>query len=289
MSALRARVRQHDVHAWVRGFIDALEQPSVGTRPAQLLDADGISRVAQRMRAAKHLHLILDYDGTLVPFSSRPELAEPDGELLELLQGLCNRDSISVHIVSGRDRHTVEKWLGAVNADLYAENGWWHRTRTGEWQAAHEDAGTDWKEHLRPILEDFAARTPGAFIEEKTMAFAWHYQGAASEFGMQQAQELRLHLGQLSKEAEVEMLPGAHVVEVRRHGVKKGTLVPTALAQRPGLVVAVGDDRSDEDLYAAVPSDGMSIHVGAVPTRARYRMENPQALRGLLRALLLSS
>jgi len=290
MTLLRARVGKMDVHAWVNTFLTELNTGGdVANRP-RALEGDVMLDVLQRLRPAEHLHLIMEYDGALVPFSPHPEQAMPDAELMELLQALCSHPSISVHVVSGRDRQTLERWLGGLALSLYAENGWWQRQVGGTWQTAHEDSGgNDWKDHLRPILKDFTDRTPGSFVEEKSMAVAWHYQDAEQSFGMQQAQELRLHLGQLVREAEVEVQPLARVVEVRRLGMNKGALVPAALAARPGMVVAVGDDHSDEELYAAVPADGVSIHLGPLPTRAHYRMHNPTGLRQFLRALLLSS
>jgi trehalose 6-phosphate synthase/phosphatase len=54
------------------------------------------------------------------------------------------------------------------------------------------------------------------------------------------------------------------------------------------LVVAVGDDRTDEDLFAALPESGISIHVGPSASRARYRVEGVARARELLRALIAS-
>ena len=51
-------------------------------------------------------------------------------------------------------------------------------------------------------------------------------------------------------------------------------------------VLAIGDDRTDEDLFAAVPGDGITIRVGPGPTRARFRLESVAAVRALLRSLV---
>jgi trehalose 6-phosphate synthase/phosphatase len=60
------------------------------------------------------LFLLLDYDGTLVPFAPTPDLAEPDDKLILLLQELAARPLTEVHMVSGRSRETLERWLGAL-------------------------------------------------------------------------------------------------------------------------------------------------------------------------------
>jgi trehalose 6-phosphate synthase/phosphatase len=51
----------------------------------------------------------------------------------------------------------------------------------------------------------------------------------------------------------------------------------------PARIVAIGDDRTDEDMFAAVPPEGITIHVGAGPTRAAYLLADTNAVRDLLR------
>ena len=42
-------------------------------------------------------------------------------------------------------------------------------------------------------------------------------------------------------------------------------------------MLAIGDDRTDEDLFAALPPDAITIRVGPGPTRARFRLEGVAA------------
>jgi trehalose 6-phosphate synthase/phosphatase len=141
---------------------------------------------------------------------------------------------------------------------------------------------------VRPVLEEFSERVPGSFVEEKTASLAWHYRQVESEFGAWQARELRLHLADTFGSGPVEVLNGDKVVEVRPRGVHKGRVVgPVLETATPGaLVVAIGDDRTDEDLFAALPEEGFAIHAGSKPTRAGYRVGGPGEVRKLLAALL---
>jgi trehalose 6-phosphate synthase/phosphatase len=50
-------------------------------------------------------------------------------------------------------------------------------------------------------------------------------------------------------------------------------------------ILAIGDDRTDEDLFAALPAHALTVRVGQGATRARYRVDGPQAVRELLRGL----
>ncbi|HSP91309.1 MAG TPA: trehalose-phosphatase, partial [Vicinamibacterales bacterium] len=84
--------------------------------------------------------------------------------------------------------------------------------------------------------------------------------------------------------APVSILKGSCVLEVRAAGVHKGLVVTRVLAQRipSPAVVAIGDDETDEDMFAAVPEPGLTVHVGPGETRASARLEDWQAVRVLL-------
>jgi trehalose 6-phosphate synthase/phosphatase len=77
------------------------------------------------------------------------------------------------------------------------------------------------------------------------------------------------------------------VVEVRPKGVHKGRVVGEATQELPpgALVVAIGDDRTDEDLFAAMPEGGLTVHAGHKPTRAAFRVNGPGEVRKLLNGL----
>jgi trehalose 6-phosphate synthase/phosphatase len=286
MRTLRARVKEYDIHWWVRSFLDTLE--AVPTPPLRVEPA-GAEAALARMRQAGSLLLLIDYDGTLVPFAPKPELATPDAELLDLLQRLATRPHTRVHIVSGRTKETLEAWFGGMPMGLHAEHGLWSRPAPGEPWTSLEGVTTDWKSLVRPVLESFAARVPGAFVEEKSASLAWHYREVDRVFGARQARELRLHLGEVFAHGPLEVLPGDKVVEVRARGVNKGRVVGLVTqSMAPGtLVVAIGDDRTDEDLFAALSKDGLAIHAGGKDTRAGYRVEGPTEVRRLLSALLV--
>jgi len=141
---------------------------------------------------------------------------------------------------------------------------------------------------VRAILHDFAARTPGALVEEKTLGLAWHYRMADPEYGTSQANELNLHLTSLLANEPVEVLQGDHVIEVRPYAVNKGRLVPLILegAAEDCAVLALGDDRTDQDLFAALPVGATAIHVGDKVSSAELRVADVGDVRALLRALV---
>jgi trehalose 6-phosphate synthase/phosphatase len=179
MRGLRRRVLTYDVHHWVRSVLERLQEVSARREPPALAltPPDAVAAVIERMRDASRLLLLLDYDGTLVPFAGVPDLAAPDGPVLDLLRALAARPRTEVHVVSGRSRDTVERWLGALPIGLHAEHGFWSRTAAGVWTSLPA-RNKEWWPRVLAILEHFTARTPGSLIEEKTVSLAWHYRSA---------------------------------------------------------------------------------------------------------------
>jgi trehalose 6-phosphate synthase/phosphatase len=289
MAALRRRVSSHDVHRWVASFLETLE--SIGKdrprMPAGPSRAEAIRELVASLRAEPRGVLLLDYDGTLVPLERTPELAAPDPGVLELLRALTARPGFEVHVVSGRAREVLEAWLGGLPIGLHAEHGLWSREIGAEWRC-HAPATDAWLERVLVVLEDFAARTPGALIERKTASLAWHWRAAEPAFGAFQARDLQLHLTELLSNLPVEILLGDKVIEVRPHGIDKGRIVTALAAAAPpgSRFVALGDDRTDEDAFAALPEGGIAIHVGPSASQAPYRLRDVAAARAFLRALL---
>jgi trehalose 6-phosphate synthase/phosphatase len=251
--------------------------------PAIQDDRELGARVA-RLRHAKRLHILLDYDGTLVPFAPVPELAEPDEELLELLLVLSSLPGVQVHLLSGRPFRCMEAWFGHLPLALHAEDGYWSRqTPGGAWIAARL-AVLDWKEAVLGILADLTLRTDGSFVERKTTSIAWHYRMTEPLLASERLSEARYRIKALKGRGGLELIDGPMVLEVRKAGVDKRCVLSTLGSL--GCVLAAGDDSGDEQLFEALPPTSVAIHVGCGPTRARYSVLTPSGLRRALRALV---
>jgi trehalose 6-phosphate synthase/phosphatase len=291
MRALRQRIAARDVHQWAKSFIDALGGAPQEERPAQILlsSREDLDALAARLRSADRLLLLLDYDGTLVPFARAPGLAAPDRQLRELLRTLASKPGTAVHVVSGRGKDTLERWLGDLPIGLHAEHGLWSRMSPAEEWVMPENVGTTWLAGVRRILDDAVDATPGALVEAKTASLAWHWRMAEPELGAERAHELWRQLeGQLGGEP-VELLRGEKVIEIRPRGVNKGRVVERLLAAEPRplpTIVAMGDDGTDDDAFRALPPEAITISVGFRLNAARYRVARPRAARELLESIV---
>jgi trehalose 6-phosphate synthase/phosphatase len=149
------------------------------------------------------------------------------------------------------------------------------------------DVDRSWMARVRPVLEEFTRKTSGSLIEEKTASFAWHYRMVDPELAEQRTRELRDLLGQLLSGEAVEVLNGSKVIEVRPQGATKGLVISRLTADDASVpILAFGDDRTDEDLFAALPPSGLAVHVGPLPSRARIRLGDWRAARDLLKRLV---
>jgi trehalose 6-phosphate synthase/phosphatase len=287
MRALRQRIASRDVHHWAQSFVDTLASDGSDTPRSRLVlsTREDLDALAARLRSAERLLLLLDYDGTLVPFARSPDLAAPDAELRDLLRTLAARPGAAVHILSGRARETLDRWLGDLPIGLHAEHGLWSRMGASATWSRMDSCVDGWQSDVRRILDEVAAVTPGALVEVKTASLAWHWRMAEPELGAERAQQLLRRLEAHIRDEPVELLRGEKVIEVRPRGVDKGRIVERVLAAWPRpwpTMAAFGDDETDEDTFAALPPEAITISVGFRPGLARYRVARPRAARALL-------
>lgn len=286
------RIQKYNIFRWAEDFIDHL----IHTKGRQeqnrqrFLSAELQKQMQQNYAKADRRLLLLDYDGTLTALKKRPELATPDQELLKLLKALQADPKNKVVIVSGRDRDCLSDWLADTGVDLVAEHGaWLFEAGWDEWRLKEEGFNSAWKENFYPILEMFSERTPGSFVEEKSHALVWHYRRAEPEIGHLRAKELMDALHDMLSGTALQVLLGNKVVEIKSAGVNKGKAALHWLAQEHtwDFLLAMGDDWTDEDLFAAMPGQAYSIRVGFKPyTKARFFIESSQEARNLLKNLL---
>jgi trehalose 6-phosphate synthase/phosphatase len=231
MRSLRARVDDHDVHRWARDFRDSLaaEHERMSRRVAA-----GASRRATPaavattiLRRRTPLALILDYDGTLVPFHAHPDDARPDDEILQLLARLSATPATLVHISTGRRRAEIERWLGHLPIGLHAEHGAWSRSEDGSWTPRLAERPT-WLERARSSMAGLVRRVPGSAIEEKETSVVWHYRNADPDAAERAAVALRDELDDALDSSDATVVMGARIIEVRTAGIHKGLIVDQA-------------------------------------------------------------
>jgi len=285
---MQKRLRRYSVVRWADEFMDKLLQTKKIQREmaAKVLTDDMERKLVSDFLKSQRALLLLDYDGTLVHFSSRPSEARPGTELLSLLDELADDPRNEVVIMSGRDKATLEEWFGALNVGLVAEHGAWIREKGGEWDTIERLTG-EWKKEVHPILESWVDRTAGSFIEEKEFSLVWHYRKANPRLGELRARELINSLSNTIANLDLQVLEGSKVVEVKNTGINKGRAALRWISREKwDFVLGVGDDWTDEDTFKALPSTAWSIRVGMGASAASFSLGSPGEVVALLARLV---
>lgn len=282
---LQDRLRRYDVNRWANDFIQVLlaTQNDEAEQRARSLTGKAHKTLVLQYQAAAHRALFLDYDGTLVSLVDNPRSARPDADLLQLLASITDDPANELVLVSGRSRAELEEWFARPPMTLVAEHGVWLRPKGEDWRLL-KTMTSEWKTQVRPILQLYVDRLPGALLEEKEFSLAWHYRRADPEQGSLRAKELQDDLAEYTRNVDVQVLEGNKVIEVRNTGVNKGMAAMEWLRQQSvDFVLAIGDDGTDEDLFRALPPSAYSVRVGLAHTAARYHLGSHKAVRRMLR------
>jgi len=287
-TVMQKRLREQDVTRWA---IDFLSQLNGDTFHDEASPAIHLSLAARRylihdFQERTRRLLLLDYDGTLVPFAPSPDLARPTRRLLDVLRSLASNPANEIVLITGRDRPTLENWFKGLRVGFAAEHGALIKQGSAEWKLL-KPLPVVWKDTIFPILKTYADRLPGAFVEEKEFSLVWHYRAAEPVQGDVIAHELADHLLAFTANIDIQVLQGSKVIEIRNAGVNKGLAVQQWLAKEPfDFILALGDDSTDEDMFAVLPAWATSIHVGSFPTRARFNLHNSSEVIQLLEELV---
>ncbi len=284
---MQERLQRYNVSRWAGEFVEKLEssKSSESIKSINLLSIKSQTKLLNDYSKSNERLIILDYDGTLVPFEKLPEKAKPTDDVLKILKTLTQEERNEVLIVSGRDRETLDSWFGELDLGLIAEHGAWTKEKGRTWVRI-TGLKTTWKNVIRPILEHFVDRTPGSFIEEKDFSLVWHYRKSEPRLSSVRSLELKYALLQLTENHNLEVLEGNKVIEVRNAGVNKGLFAENWLSKNKwDYILAIGDDVTDEDMFAVLPKNAYSIKVGLKPSKAKFNLGSVMDINELLKKL----
>lgn len=237
----------------------------------------------ERARRA-NLTLLLDLDGTLIPFAATPEAADLDSAGASLLRELA-ASGVHVVIVSGRPQPLVERDRQRIpEAWWAAEHGTWHHF------------GTSWTgpvAAIAPALEPLVSalrasmQAHGLRLEVKAHSVCVHWRLVPTESRRAVIAAIELVCEEwLETHPDYERLDGVEMFEIRDRMAHKGNTVKRVREHRPeALFIAIGDDDTDEDMFAALHADDIAICVRNGRrrlTRAKYSLPDPGAVRELL-------
>jgi trehalose 6-phosphate synthase/phosphatase len=238
--------------------------------------------------------LLLDYDGTLVPIVPNPADAQLSAEVEEELTSLCEIPGVRVLIVSGRERHFLQEQCGSLAVELAAEHGaLFFDRRAGSWTELCRSDPARWMETARSYLQELVRKLPGSFMEEKEFSAVWHYRNVPT-VGEDEIRRFAAELRQCFPENIVQVQQGKKMLEVRALEANKGRFVDWFLASTfapasPLALMCIGDDKTDEDMFAVVRRyEGCSLKVGQGESVAELGLASQGDVLPWLRAIRLA-
>jgi trehalose 6-phosphate synthase/phosphatase len=292
MQAMRQRIKDYDVFAWTNDFftqMTMLEQEHERLRQVFLTNK-GIDAIRRAYESSQNRILFFDYDGTLAPIVPDPAKAIISEDVKKLLHDIAKRDTVI--IVSGRDRYFLDNLFADLPVHMIAEHGALIKMKdTDEWQL-NENYEENWKDSIRPIMDIYAKRCPGAFVEEKETALAWHYRTADDKlYATRRAQELLWQLkNYIQPELNLQVIDGNKVVEVKKTAFNKGTASRMFVGNGEfDFILAIGDDTTDEDMFEALPETAFTIKIGDDLSAARNHIRSQEEVFYFLNFMVSST
>jgi trehalose 6-phosphate synthase/phosphatase len=285
---LNKRLKRYNVEFWASEFLSTLNDKSLyeSDISAQRIVEEKSMEIENAYKKAKKRILFLDYDGTLIGFTSRPEKTKPDIELMDLLINLSNDPKNTIVIISGRDRFILDEWLGTLNLHIVASHGLWVRHPKGNWKLT-TSISNEWKDSIKHMLEVYLDRMPGAMIEDKEYSVAFHYRQCQPDMVAANYSEIKASLISMTQSMSLGIQEGNKVLEIKDNRVDKGQGAALFLRNNKyDFILGAGDDYTDEDLFSVLPKSAYTIKIGLGNTHANYFMKSWKSMRLLLRKLI---
>ena len=252
-------------------------------RRTKTLNESTTRKVVAEYKSADKRLLLLDYDGSLVPFSNDFKSVTPPKSLLELLKRLRSDSCNQIVLISGRSAEDLQEWFGKLDINLVAEHGAAVKKAGAKSWQTHDRAESRWMTAVLPTLEKYAQLAPGSRVEIKPHSLVWHYRSTSPYHAQKYAVIIKRVLRPLVSTYGLQVFQGNKILEIKNPQINKGAAARPWLRQQHDFIFAIGDDFTDEELFAILPDDSNSIKVGKGRSFAKYRVTDARAVISLLR------
>lgn len=239
----------------------------------------------RRVAEAPQRALLLDYDGTLAPFRADRGAAVPYPQVVPLLNDITAMTDTRLVLISGR---AIDDLLPLVNElyplpEMWGSHGWERLDRAG-------------RRSMSPLpkavqgalqLARSAAQQSGflSCCELKPSSIALHWRGVAEPDRRNlhaEAQAAWTPLLLAAEKGALELHEFDGGIELRAAGRHKGAAVSDIVTELSddAAVAYLGDDRTDEDAFAALSGRGLGVLVRPElrETRAQLWLCPPEEL-----------
>lgn len=238
----------------------------------------------QSVGSAHQRGLLLDYDGTLAPFTADRQRAVPYPGIRERLEKIVMGGHTRVALISGRTVSEVAALLNLrLPVEMWGSHGWERRMGDGQNMSGQPSA-----ELLRDlaVAEQMAEPAMEDRLEIKPFSLALHWRGLDTAARDALESTMRPRWESVAREDGLELHDFDGGMELRIPGRDKGYAVQTLRGELgPGAAIAyLGDDLTDEDAFDAVApaGTGFLVRTELRPTRAACWLRPPEDLLAFL-------
>jgi trehalose 6-phosphate phosphatase len=254
--------------------------------------APQLDRLAGKIRSATKVLIFIDFDGTLVAIKDRPSECFLDPAVGRTLSVLSGQDRIAVGIISGRELQDLRTRVGVVGIAYAGNHG---LEIEGPGFAFREPNAVRLIKELHGFVSNFSqiiAGFPGAWIQDKGLSVSIHYRQMNPADVPRLFEMVSKVASPYLKKQKVVLRAGKMVLEIRPAvDWHKGKAVAwltkklSPICTEP-LLIYLGDDDTDEDVFAAW-TGAITVSVGENPdTLANYSVLDPNEVHAFLRWLL---
>ena len=243
-------------------------------------------KIQVRIQQAQNLFLFLDYDGTLTPIVSRPELALCPSEVKRHLKKLRNLPKVHLAIISGRSLEDLRQKVGVSGIFYVGNHGLEIENSEGRHKKILSSVRTRELKRITRNLQNALKEIHGILFEEKGPILSVHYRNVSQKFSVQISQVMEEELRQWRDRWKIAS--GKMVLEIQpKIDFNKGEAVREILKTLPSqglLPIYLGDDQTDEDAFRVLKGQGISVFIGpgTLPSKADFFLRNPGEVQEFL-------
>lgn len=285
ISNMQEIISKQHVGQWAKDFVEELIAVKKKNEKLhqKIVGKSNFNEIKQAYERSRNRLIILDYDGTLAGFHSDPKKASPTPDILKLLEKMCKDSSNRIVISSGRDKQTLERWLGHLPLDMAAEHGTSYKEH-GKWRSHFQK--TKWDIEITNIMKYTVKKTPHSKLEIKETALVFHYRDVDVWLAELRVTQLINALLNPCSRKNLQIMKGNKIVEVKPSEYNKGTEALRIMNQSDyDFIMAIGDDTTDEEMFMVLPDDAITIKVGKTSNVARYNIPRQLQTIGFLNKL----
>jgi trehalose-phosphatase len=249
-------------------------------------DRSALVTAVERFARFDRIAVATDFDGTLAPLVDDLTAASAVPAASAAVHDLATRPGVALILVSGRSIPDLRA-LAKPPPSAVLIGGHGAEIDDPAFGYEPESALTPQEQALLDsiirALVVIAAEHPGTYVETKPSAAALHSRPAAPEHA---TAALAAAINGPATWPSVHVKLGHHVVELRlRHNDKGDALDRVLRRLKVDATIYFGDDNTDEDAFALLRpgSENVTVKVGPERSQARFRVNGPEDVAGILR------